>query len=365
MCRGIREGLGPDCPSAGPEHVDAERGAEAQRHWPRVLAGSGPAPIPPAATSLQATSQARAACSATPGHLQPGAWLASRTACCLRQRPRADCWLRRHNGRSLICHETIYRFVYLSSLGQQERLWEYLRRAKKRRTHRPGRRSQQSPIPNRVFIEQRPVEAQERREVGRWESDSLLYPHGQALNVLVDRFSRFTLVAKLEGRTAEATSTALTQRLASRPVHSLTADNGSENVNHQIVSQTLGVAFFFCHPYHWWEKGTVENMNGLIRRYLPRRTDLRPTTQEELDQIADELNHRPRKCLHYQTPLELLSLHPVGLGTRILGHHAAKQSDASTCGPGGSQRCGDDSPSSTRPFSRRMNPRSLINSRMR
>jgi IS30 family transposase len=205
-------------------------------------------------------------------------------------------WLRRHNGRSLVCHETIYRFVYLSSLGRQEKLWEYLRRAKKRRTQRPGRQSQKSPIPNRVFIEQRPVEAQERLEVGHWESDSLLYPHGQALNVLVDRCSRFVLVTKLEGRTAEATSTVLTQRLASRPVHSLTADNGSENVLHQVVSQILGVGFFFCHPYHSWEKGTVEpvladrsgNMNGLLRRYLPRRTDLRPTTQEELDQIADE-----------------------------------------------------------------------------
>ena len=178
-----------------------------------------------------------------------------------------------------------------------EKLWEYLRRAKKRRSHRPGRRSQQSPIPNRVFIEQRPVEAQERREVGHWESDSLLFPYGQALNVLVDRCNRFTLVTKLEGRTAEATSTVLTQRLADQPARSLTADNGSENYHHQRVSHVLDIAFFFCHPYHSWEKGTVEpvladrsgNMNGLIRRYLPRRTDLRPITQEELDQIAHEL----------------------------------------------------------------------------
>ena len=234
-------------------------------------------------------------------------------------------WLRRQSGRPLISHETIYRFVYLSPVGQQEKLWEYLRRAKKRRTQRPGRRSQQSPIPNRVFIEQRPLEAQERREVGHWESDSLLYPHGQALNVLVDRCSRFALVTKLEDRTAEATSTALTQRLVSRPVHSLTADNSSENYHHQRVSHALDIAFFFCHPYHSWEKGTVEpvladrsgNTNGLIRRYLPRRTDMRFITQEELDQIADELNHRRRKCLHYQTPLEILSLHPVALRTRI------------------------------------------------
>ena len=226
-------------------------------------------------------------------------------------------WLRRQAGRSLVCHETIYRFVYLSPLGQQEKLWEYLRRAKKRRTQRPGRRSQQSPIPNRVFIEQRPLEAQERLEVGHWESDSLLYPHGQALNVLVDRCSRFALVTKLKDRTAEATSTVLTQRLVSHPAHSLTADNGSENLRHQSVSRTLGIPFFFCHPYHSWEKGTVENTNGLLRRYLPRRTDLRPLTQDELDQIAEELNQRPRKCLNYQTPVEVLSGQPVALGTRI------------------------------------------------
>ncbi|MGA2820767.1 MAG: IS30 family transposase [Anaerolineales bacterium] len=225
--------------------------------------------------------------------------------------------LSRDHGPARVSHETIYRFIYLSPLGRQEKLWEYLRRGKKRRSHPHGRQAQKTPIPNRVFIDQRPSEAQERSQPGHWETDSLLYPRGQALNVLVDRMSRYALVTKLEDKTAEATARALCQRLASWPARTITADNGSEHANHALVSQQLGVSFYFCHAYHSWEKGTVEQTNGLLRRYLPRHTDLRRLSQEELDQIADELNQRPRKCLQFSTPKEVLFPHAVALRNRI------------------------------------------------
>jgi len=214
--------------------------------------------------------------------------------------------LRAERGGTVINHETIYHFVYESPLGRQEKLYQYLRRGKKKRTRRQGRRSHVGPIAGRLFIDARPPAATQRTEVGHWESDSLLFGHDQALNVLVDRLSRFTLVTRLRSKTARETCQALVDRLAQLPHSSVTADNGSENADHMLVSQTLAIPFFFCHPYHSWEKGTVENTNGLIRRYLPRDTDLDRLDQRELDAIASELNHRPRKCLGFRTPYEVL-----------------------------------------------------------
>lgn len=209
-------------------------------------------------------------------------------------------------GATVVNHETIYRFVYESALGRQEKLYQYLRRGKKKRTRRQGRRAHASPIAQRRFIDARPPAATQRTEIGHWESDSLLFGHEQALNVLVDRFSRFTVVTRLRSKLARDTYHALVARLAHLPHSSVTANNGSENADHLMVSQALAVPFYFCHPYHSWEKGPVENTNGLIRRYLPRDTDLNRLEQDELDAIAAEFNHRPRKCLGFRTPHEVL-----------------------------------------------------------
>lgn len=214
--------------------------------------------------------------------------------------------LRVEQGGTVINPETIYRFVYDSPLGRQEKLYQYLRRGKKKRTRRQGRRSHVGPIAGRLFLDARPAAATARTEVGHWESDSLLFRHDQALNVLVDRLSRFTVVTRLRSKTAQDTCHAVVARLTQLPHASLTADNGSENADHATVSQSLAIPVYFCHPYHSWEKGTVENTNGLIRRYLPRDTDLNRVHQDDLEAIASELNHRPRKCLGFRTPFEVL-----------------------------------------------------------
>ncbi|MGA2113025.1 MAG: IS30 family transposase [Anaerolineales bacterium] len=221
--------------------------------------------------------------------------------------------LRAEEGRTVVNHETLYRFIYDSPLGRQEKLFEYLRRGKKKRSKRQGRHVQVRPISNRIFIDSRPWAANQRTEPGHWETDSLLYPHQQALNVLVDRHSRFTLLTKLAARSAQETSRALLLQLAEKPVRSLTSDNGSEYAEHERISHLLHIPFFFCHPYHSWEKGTVENTNGLIRRYLPHCTDLDRVTQLDLDAISSELNDRPRKCLDFLTPAEVLYGHTVAL----------------------------------------------------
>lgn len=205
-----------------------------------------------------------------------------------------------------LCAETIYQFIYDSDFGKREKLWQYLRRGKKRRTKKQGRRSQSEPIVNRVFIDERPKQVELREEVGHWESDAVIYPNKKALNTLLERKTRFGIITKLERKTAEATTAAVTSRLQGHVVKSLTQDNGTENSGHEKVSENLSAPVYFCHPYHSWEKGSNENFNGLVRRYLPRGKSIDDLAQEELDDIAWELNNRPRKVLGFSTPQEML-----------------------------------------------------------
>jgi len=202
--------------------------------------------------------------------------------------------------------ESIYQFVYESDFGKHEKLYEYLRRGKKHRSKKYGRKSQKTTIPNRVFIDMRPKAIEERKTIGHWEGDTIHYPQRKGVNSLVERKTRFVLLTKLERRTAEQTTATVVNRLLKHERGSLTLDNGKENIKHETISKALDVSVFFCHPYHSWEKGSNENMNGLVRKYLPRGTDLSTVSQEDLDDIAWELNNRPRKILGFQTPCEIL-----------------------------------------------------------
>lgn len=213
--------------------------------------------------------------------------------------------LEREQKKKVISYETLYKFIYESEIGKRDKLYEYLPRGKKKRSKKHGRKSQRSRLEGRVFIEARSSAANERSEIGHWESDSLVCKSGNA-NVLAERAARAVRITKLAGRDARATTTAVVARLENEVVLSVTADNGPENAEHEMIATTLSVDYFFCHPYHSWEKGTVENRNGVIRRYLPRSADLSRWTQEELDEIAEDINNTPMKCLDYQTPNEVL-----------------------------------------------------------
>ena len=221
--------------------------------------------------------------------------------------------LRKELGRTVVNHETIYTFIYESEIGREWKLYEYLARGKKKRTRRYGRKTQKCAVKNRIFIEMRPKEATERSEVGHWETDSLLFGHRRAVNTSADRMSRFTVLTKLSSRDSEATRNVLVGRLSLLPVKTITSDNGPENAEHEHVSKILNAPFFFCNPYHSWEKGTVENRNGVVRRYLPKNTDLDDISQIELDDIANEINNRPMRVLNWSTPYEVL-LANVALG---------------------------------------------------
>lgn len=222
--------------------------------------------------------------------------------------------LRRRFGKTIINHETLYKFIYDSELGKEHKLYEYLPRGKRKRTRRYGRKTKKCAVANRIFIDLRQKEANERSEIGHWETDSLLFGHRQGVNTTADRLSRFIILTKLADRSAATTRAVLTERLSTLPVKSITSDSGPENAEHEKVSDYLNASFFFCRPYRSWEKGTIENRNGVVRRYLPKKTDLDEISQSELDDIAFEINNRPMKCLNFSTPYEVLLANNVALG---------------------------------------------------
>jgi transposase, IS30 family len=215
--------------------------------------------------------------------------------------------LKREHCRTVIGIETLYDFIYNSEIGKRDKLYEYLPRGKRRRSKQKGRKAQRSRLEGRIFIDARPKEIDARREIGHWETDSMLCKYREGVNVLAERMSRKVIITKLAAKDAAATTDAITMRLEHERVASITADNGPENAEHKKIAVALSSDFYFCHPYHSWEKGTVENRNGVIRRYLSRSTDLSKWTQCELDEVADDINNTPMKCLEFQTPNEIYS----------------------------------------------------------
>ena len=214
---------------------------------------------------------------------------------------------RLHRQRALptVCHEAIYQYIY----GVAPHLIPYLpRHHRKRKPKRPYRKTGER-IPNRTSVTVRPLAATARREYGHWEADLLVAGDRQhGLNVLVERKSRLTHLSLLATKTAAATKHAILRRLRAHPgtlTQSITYDNGSENTLHEAINATLGTQSFFCAPYHSWEKGSVEQVNGLIRRFFPKGTNFQALGRTAIHRVEQLLNNRPRKCLHYRTPYEV------------------------------------------------------------
>ena len=147
-------------------------------------------------------------------------------------------------------------------------------------------------------------------EIGHWEGDTVEGKgHKDGIHTEVERVSRYLLAKKIGAITSEATIIVQKELFFSLPEvvrRTTTLDNGRENHLHYQL-QALGMQTYFADPYSSWQRGTNENTNGLLRRYLPKKTSFIPLTQEELDEIVWEINNRPRKVLHYRTPFEILS----------------------------------------------------------
>lgn len=211
-------------------------------------------------------------------------------------------------------YETIYQFIY-SREGKKNRYFEFLRKGHKRRSLKSGRSSQKTKkvfIPNRVWIEARPEEAKERKTVGHLEGDLMEGKRttGGAVSVVADRKSGLVLLDKLNSKNSPERMRPLLKRFGRYPnsLHkTITFDNGTENVSHELLPKYANCQTYFAHPYHSWEKGTVENTIGLIREFIPKGTDLTQVKQKDLNLIALYLNDRPRKRLGFKTPSEVTS----------------------------------------------------------
>ncbi len=202
-----------------------------------------------------------------------------------------------------ISHEWIYQHVYNDKRNGGD-LHRHLRCQKVRRK-RYGSNDRRGQIKGRVSIEERPEIVEARSRIGDWEVDTVIgRPGGAVLVTLAERKSRLSLVAKAKDKTAQAVGNALIALLQphSCRVHTLTYDNGKEFAHHSAIAKALDADGFFAHPYHSWERGLNENMNGLIRQYLPKGSDFKSLTQRGVTNIMDKLNNRPRKCLGFKTP---------------------------------------------------------------
>lgn len=223
--------------------------------------------------------------------------------------------------RMRISHEAIYQAIY--SDPRLRFLIKSLPQARPKRRKRGQGKSRRGPtIPNRVGIEQRPSVVDQRSRFGDWEGDTVVGAHQQGyLVTLAERRSRLLLSRWVQTKQAHGVASAIIDVLQELPIswlRTITFDNGTEFTRHEDMARVLPVEIYFAAPYSSYQRGTNENTNGLIRRYLPKGTSFSHLTQHRLDQIVEEINNRPRKCLGYRTPNEVFSQqreeHRVALG---------------------------------------------------
>lgn len=212
-----------------------------------------------------------------------------------------------------ISHEAIYRHIYTRPQASLNRkLIKLLVRKKTRRRPSKKRRGGGSKILNQTSIDDRPGHIDLREEVGHWEGDLVIGKNNKsAIGTIVERKTRFTLILKLYSKKAEEIAEVFSRmlnQLNSEFKKSMTYDNGIEMARHEKITKNTGMKIYFAHPYSSWERGTNENTNGLIRRYLPKRTDFNEISEKQLRIIQEKLNNRPRKIIGYKTPKEMMDI---------------------------------------------------------
>ena len=222
-------------------------------------------------------------------------------------------WLKRKHPdeeQQRVSHETIYRSLYVQTRGVlKKELQECLRspRAIRRSRHATQKGLKLRKIKNAIPISERPLEVEDRAVPGHWEGDLIIGSNNSYIATLVERHSRFVMLAKVENKDTQSVITALIKQARKLPkelYRSLTRDRGSEMAGHAKFTMATQIDVFFCDPKSPWQRGNNENTNRLLRQYFPKGIDISGFSQAKLSAVARQLNERPRKTLHYQTPAE-------------------------------------------------------------
>ena len=237
--------------------------------------------------------------------------------------PEIICHLLKERFQESVSHETLYIYIY----SPKRNLSQFLLRRKFGRIHksngeRPKRIGTGKNIPNRIDISERPIEADNRSEFGHFEADSIesCKIRGKQLScltVVVERVSRFVSIRKTASKTANATTKSIISALKpfKNNVISITYDNGCEFTQHEKINNLLNTKSYFARPYCSNDKGTVENINGLIRRFFPKGTNFDNISEEAIAYVEDWINNRPMKILNYMTPKQIFQLNSVAIAS--------------------------------------------------
>jgi len=211
-----------------------------------------------------------------------------------------------------VSHETIYRSLFIQARGAlKKELIQHLRsqRRIRRSRHASVHGHSQGKIVDAISIRERPAEVEDRAIPGHWEGDLLRGAGNSHVVTLVERSSRFVTLIKVSGKDTGTVVAALSQHVQQLPAalrRSLTWDRGLEMAQHKSFTMATDMQVYFCDPQSPWQRGSNENTNGLLRQYLPKKSDLSQFTQSELDAIALRLNTRPRQTLGFRTPADKL-----------------------------------------------------------
>ena len=222
-------------------------------------------------------------------------------------------WLKQtypDNENFQVSHEIIYRTLFIQARGAlKKELLQHLRRTRpmRRSRHYTQKTDDHGKISNTVSIRQRPASVEDRAVPGHWEGDLIIGTHNSQIATLVERHTRYVMLAKIKARDTETVINALIKhahKLPSELYKSLTWDRGKEMADHQRFTLATDIQVYFCDPRSPWQRGSNENTNGLLRQYFPKGTDLSVHSQAKLNAVARQLNERPRETLGFETPAE-------------------------------------------------------------
>ncbi len=207
-----------------------------------------------------------------------------------------------------VSHETIYRSLFVQARGVlKKELLQYLRRERtiRRSRHASLKKDGLGQIKNMASIRERPASVEDRAVPGHWEGDLIAGSKNSYVATLVERHTRYVMLAKVKNKDTESVVSALIKQSKKLPTElykSLTWDQGKELSDHKRFTLETDIDVYFCDPSSPWQRGSNENTNGLLRQYFPKGTDLSKHSQAKLNAVARELNERPRKTLGYATP---------------------------------------------------------------